>query len=116
MADKTPDEDYDEFLQKIMPGSKTFPARLLCPCCGWHFKNGITDPTGSVAQVVPDIVLVCGQCLHILKTNEKLELVALTKEEVDALDDVTRAAMAATWHMAMISLLLVGPEPRGPVQ
>jgi hypothetical protein len=112
LTDKSP----DDLMQELLPGSKTFRPRILCPNCGWHFKHGLTDPKGQHGELVPDVVVVCGQCLRILKTNERLELAVLSAEDIKALDAETRDFVAKSWHVAYLALLLVGPEPKGPVQ
>lgn len=106
----------DEIMQGIFPGSTTFQPRILCPCCGWHFKRGLTDPKGQHMELVPDMLLVCGQCLRCLRSDDQLQFTALDNAQINALPDYARKAVAEMWQMAYLSLALMGPEPKGPVQ
>ena len=112
MTDK-PDE---EIMQALWPGSSTFQPHILCPCCGWHFKRGMTDPTGEVVAMKPGCMVVCGQCLHVLLCNEALQFEAQTQAELDALPEDIRKTVFGMWQMAFIALTLMGPEPNGPAQ
>lgn len=111
-ADQTP----DEFMKELFPGSKTFPVKLLCPNCGWHFKHGLTDLEGVSGKLEPGVVLVCGQCLRMLRVNDQLQFAVLSEDEYKALPEEVRAVLVASWHIAMMTLLAAGPEPRGTKQ
>lgn len=106
----------DEIMQGIFPGSTTFQPHILCPCCGWHFKRGLTDPKGQHTEIVPGIVLVCGQCLRALRSNEQLQFEALDNAQINAMPVEYRKGLADMWQMAYVSLMLMGPEPKGPTQ
>jgi len=112
------DKSDEEIMQELMPGSSTFRPHILCPSCGWHFKRGLTDPDGEVREMVPDIVLVCGQCLRVLRSNEQLQFVALSKFELEALPAEVRMAVATHWQLAVLSLVHGAAEdaPTGPLQ
>ena len=104
---------------RLIPGSTTFQVKLLCPCCGWHFKDGLTDPEGRHTEASEDFVLVCGQCLRVLKSfkdGERIALKELSKSEIDALPDDIKEAVKRDWLLSYLTLLQVGPEPRGPAQ
>ena len=112
MTDKTD----AEILQALWPGCTSIEPRALCPCCGWHFKKGLTDPLGEVVAMKPDMLLVCGQCLRALRSNDQLQFEPLDNAQINALPQEYRQGLAEMWQMAYISLMMCGPEPRGPTQ
>lgn len=110
------DKSDDEIMQGIWPGSTTFQPRILCPGCGWHFKRGLTDPKGETVKLVPDILLICGQCLRALRSNDQLQFEILDNAQINALPVNYRKVLAEMWQMAYMALALNGPEPEGPTQ
>lgn len=114
-ADETGQSD-EEIMQGLYPGSTMFKPHILCPCCGWHFKRGLTDPSGEVVAMVPGILLVCGECLRLLLSNEQLQFEALDNAQINALPVEARIAAAKQWQLAFVSLALRGQEPKGTMQ
>jgi hypothetical protein len=111
-----PDKSDAEIMQEVMPGSTTFQARILCPCCGWHFKRGLTDPKGEHHALVPDMLVVCGQCLRCLRSDDQCQFMALDNAQINALPVQARMELAEMWQMAFVSLAVTGPEPKEPLQ
>ena len=112
MNDNPDDLSDEEVMQQIFPGSVTFKPKILCPHCGWHFKRGLTDPEGKVRELVPGMLLVCGQCLRVLLSDDKLQWRVLSAEEIKALPADTRAVIKENWKLALAVLMTEGPEPR----
>jgi hypothetical protein len=110
----------NEQMQEILPGSTTFPARVLCPRCGWHFKAGLTDPSGKHRELMPGGALVCGQCLAILKVNEARELEKISAEELRQAKPEDMQLLAQVWMATYVGRALAGPdaeaEPTGKPQ
>lgn len=115
MNDDDP-QSVNDFMQKILPGSTSFPVKLLCPKCGWHFKAGFTDPSGRTREVVPNAAVVCGQCLALLRTNEQLQLEEMTRERLATATPEELEQLQRFWMMAYVALKLKGPEPKGTPQ
>jgi hypothetical protein len=104
-------KSVDQQMQDILPGSTTFAARLLCPKCGWHFKAGLTDPSGKHVELMPDAALVCGQCLAILHIDAQRKPQVMSREQLAAADPECLEQIKRHWMLAYMALQLTGPDP-----
>lgn len=108
-------KSIQEQMQELIPGSTTFPSRVLCPKCGWHFKAGLTDPSGQTSELVPGAHLICGQCMSVLKVNQEGNLAIVSAADIAALSSEDLQLLSRMWQLTFIARTLGGgPEVDQP--
>jgi hypothetical protein len=100
----------DEILQAMWPGSTRIFAPVLCPCCGWHFAKGFTDPEGTQVELKPGFVTICGECVAILKFDANLQPVHQTPELLAQWPRNELKQIAAIWRLTFVARHLRGNE------
>ena len=93
------DDEIDRAMQDLLPGSTRFKAKLQCACCGWKFDKGLTDPSGEHKQAIPNMVIICGECLTMNITDENCKLREVTSEDIQKMDAKTQADLGRAWRL-----------------
>lgn len=95
-------------VQEMFPGAtRVINAKMLCPRCGWHFPKGFADPTGTITELQPGGITICGECLAVLKLDDQCKPVLQTTELMNDWPMLEQVAIRELWiaHYMMRELM-----------